>query len=71
MIQDKFTTERYVAPSDANVKKYKNGYAIELKYGMKWINLHSLVFDFPSTYYYDSEEKANKDLKYILKLIGK
>lgn len=68
---NELTTEEYGTPADVRVKEYRNGHAVELLYGGKWINFHSLVFDFPDTYYFENLEAAKKVEGRIRKLLGK
>lgn len=58
-------------PHDVRVKKYSKGWAVELKYGLMWINLHAELYNFPDKYYFETEEEAKNIEKQIRKEIKK
>lgn len=56
-------------PKGVKVVEYKKGYAVELSYHGVWLNLHSIVFDFPESYYFETEGEAVKVMDKIIKIM--
>jgi len=56
-------------PEEVRVKKYSKGYAVELKYGLLWKNLHSELYLFPDRYYFETEKEAKHVKSKIEKII--